>query len=40
MAESFQYGDKGQKAEEAVSQMEEAIGELEEAIGYVESAAE
>jgi hypothetical protein len=40
MPESFQQGDKGQRAEAAVFSMEEAISQLEEAESGIESAME
>jgi hypothetical protein len=40
MPESLQGGDKGQKAEEAISNLEDAISSIEDAISTAESAAE
>lgn len=40
MPESLQGGDKGSKAEAAISEMDEAISCLESALSSVETAAE
>ena len=40
MPQSFQQGDKGQKAESAISYMEDAISELESAYSNIENAKE
>lgn len=40
MPENFQFGEKGELAEEAITNMEDAINSLEDVIGSLESAAE
>jgi hypothetical protein len=40
MPESFQSGERGQKAENAVSFLDDAIGSVAEAITSIESATE
>lgn len=40
MPESFQNGETGEKAQEAVSHLEEAVSSLEDVIGALESAVE
>ena len=40
MPENFQFGERGQAAEDAVSYMDDAISSIEEAISSLESSAE
>jgi len=38
MPEAFQYGEKGEKAEEAMCAMDDALSSLEEAAEYLDQA--
>lgn len=40
MPENFQFGERGEAAEEAISNIEDALNSLEEAVYSIESAAE
>ena len=40
MPENFQYGERGEAAEEAITNLEDALSIIEDAIGSLELAAE
>lgn len=40
MPENFQYGERGEAAEEAIDNIDSAIDSIGEACGYIEAASE